>query len=65
MHSQKHGGLQFTHNGDYSGEVEINNLDENVVMTVDMQDLLDFVAEYVRSKRISELEQMSTKKLLK
>lgn len=54
----------FHHNSDLSGEVRIFCDTTGNAVDVDMDDLLDFVAEIVRKKKISELEQASTERLL-
>ena len=52
------------YNGDFSGEVTICNKNDNTEVHVDAQDLIDFIAEYVRSKRISRLENMGSDEIL-
>lgn len=57
------GGTKFTYNGGFDGEVEIDQYPvladlKPGVVTVDMGDLVEFVAEYVRQKRIERLEEM-------
>jgi hypothetical protein len=58
-------GTNIFHNGDYSGYVVLLDTDSGNEMNVEMEDLLDFVAAYVRSTAIERLEQMATAELLK
>ena len=62
MHTFKSNRTTFIFNGDYSGEVKI--LDEENQVTVDSEDLVAFVAQMKRSKKISELEQTDDSELL-
>lgn len=62
MHSFHGDNVVIYHNGDYSGEVTI--CQDSVEIKMNASDLIDFVAGYVRYKKISELEQMSGKDLL-
>lgn len=52
------------HNSDMSGEVHICDKNSGKELKVEAQDILDFVAEYIRSERIGRLEQMSTDSIL-
>ena len=47
-----------------SGEVHICDKKSDKELVVDAQDILDFVADYIRAKRIGMLEQMSTENIL-
>jgi hypothetical protein len=62
-HTTNHGGTRFIHNGDYSGEVEIQHSDQEAVW-VPFSDLLQFVADYVRQEKIAKLEQASGREVL-
>ncbi len=62
MHSFHGDNVVIHHNGDYSGECIIRQ--ENQEIRMNTSDLLDFVAEYVRSQKIGQLEQMSSEDLL-
>ena len=42
----------------------INSRTSGKEITVDAQDILDFVANYVRSKRIARIEKMETETIL-
>jgi predicted glutamine amidotransferase len=72
MHTYNTKNMSFIHNGDFSGDVLIcsNKLDYGISderdekFKIPMDELLDFVAEAVRSKKISELESMTAKQLL-
>lgn len=60
-------GTVILHDGDYGGSVKILADNEQIVpyddrcahITIDAADIIEFVAEYVRSQKISELEDMS------
>jgi hypothetical protein len=69
MHTHTGNTAQFHFNSDFSGEVIIagvNEVGEPTTMVVAAEDILDFVArKYVALKRISEIEQMDSKDLLK
>ena len=47
-----------------SGEVHICDKNSDKELVIDAHDILDFVADYVRSERIGMLEQMSTDSIL-
>lgn len=48
----------------WSGEVHICDKNSDIELKVEAQDILDFVADYVRTERIGMLEQMSTDSIL-
>lgn len=52
------------YNSDMSGEVHICDKNSDKELVIDALDILDFVADYVRSQRIGTLEQMSTENIL-
>jgi hypothetical protein len=67
MHSFHGESVNIHFNGDYSGDVVINNKkdgDEYKEITVDIKDIFDFVAGYIRSEKISKLEEMESKDIL-
>ena len=51
-------------NSDMSGECIIFNKETEQEVKVPCEDILEFVADYVRSQKISKLEQMETKDIL-
>lgn len=56
-------GAYFTYNGDFSGFVTIlAPFDDSI--SIEMEDLKEFVAMYVRNKRIEALENTSTDQIL-
>ncbi len=56
-------GTIFNYNSDFSGNIEITcGLQKCSIPAVDM---LDCVAEYIKTIRISEIESMSYKEVLK
>ena len=65
MHTYKGKTLIIHHDGDYEGECYIVDKETKTQIKVSCEDLLEFAAEYVRSKRISEIENMDTDELLK
>lgn len=62
MHSFHGDNVVIHHNGDYSGERIIQQEGKEIRMNT--SDLIDFVAEYVRSQKIGQLEQIDNKDLL-
>ena len=62
MHSFHGNSANIFHNGDYSGDVKI--MKDGISIDVDMEDIIDFVAGYVRDEKIRELEQTNSKDLL-
>lgn len=64
MHSFNGKSCTIHYNGDFSGEVIICNKNDHTEMRVDSQDLINFVAEYVRSKKVSQLENMNSDEIL-
>lgn len=64
MHTFDGKSCRIHFNSDMSGEIHIVEKDSDKEIEVDGQDILDFVANYVRSERISKLEQMETKEIL-
>lgn len=51
-------------NSDISGDIHIVEKDSDKEIKVEGQDILDFVANYVRSEKISKLEQIGTDDIL-
>ena len=64
MHIFEGKSCRIHHNSDMSGEVHICDKNSDKELVIDAQDILDFVADYVRSQRIGTLEQMSTENIL-
>lgn len=58
MHATQGKSCVFFHNGDYSGETIIRT--ESDEITIDTQDIFNFVADYIRSEKIGKLESMSS-----
>lgn len=56
----------FVHHGDYSGDIDVYSKydPQNKQASIPMQDILEFVAEYIRSTRISILEQMQPEEII-
>mgnify|MGYP000974529593 CR=1 FL=1 len=70
MYTYKTKNAAFICNSDFSGSVKIvgNNstcgINEDGKFEIEISDLLDFVADAVRDKRISDIENMNTKDVL-
>lgn len=64
MHTFEGKSCRIHHNSDMSGEVYICDKNSDKELVIDAQDILDFVADYIRSQRIGMLEQMSTENIL-
>lgn len=64
MHTFEGKSCRIHHNNDMSGEVHICDKNSDKELVIDAHDILDFVADYVRSERIGMLEQMSTDSIL-
>lgn len=47
-----------------TGRVIIRNKHYDLELSVSGEDIIDFVSEYVRSQKISKLEQMNSKEVL-
>lgn len=65
MHTFEGKAIRIHHNGDYSGNCFIYDKAKDTELEIPCEDLLDFAAEYVKPKRISEIENMSTDEVLK
>ena len=57
-------GTVFNYNGDMSGGIYIKYKDAESMTLIPASDLLEFVAEHIRSKRIEKIESMTTKEIL-
>ena len=64
MHIYNGNRCRIHYNSDMSGEVCINSKTSDKEITVNAQDILDFVANYVKSKRIARIEKMETETIL-
>lgn len=65
MHTFRGKSCKIFFNADMSGNINIieDLTDEQIVVEAD--DILEFVAEYIRSKQISEIEQRDWKEFIK
>ena len=61
MHTFEGKSCRIHFNSDMSGKVHISDKETNEEIQVEGQDILDFVANYVRHEKISVLEQAETK----
>ena len=64
MHAFNGKSCNIHYNSDFSDETIIYNKNDHTEMRVDSQDLINFVAEYVRSKKVSQLENMNSDEIL-
>lgn len=62
MHTTNIGDTTFSHNGDYDGIVEVRRL--GGILSIPFEDLKEFVAEHVRTKRIGKMEDATTDEIL-
>lgn len=61
MHTFDGNKIRIHYNSDMSGDCIIFNKEDGQEIRVPCEDILDFVANYVRNQKISKLEQMETK----
>jgi len=65
MHTTEGETHRFIHHGDFSGNVEIVSKErDKTVAVVPFADLKRFVARWVRSERLDQLENMTDDELL-
>lgn len=65
MHTTVYGNTVFHHNGDYSGDLIIKNVDQpQNEIRIPVIDVINFVGDIVRSQQISKLEQMNGAEVL-
>ena len=64
MHTFEGKSCRIHHNSDMSGEVYICDKNYDDELEVEAQDILDFVANYIRAERIEKLEQMNADSIL-
>lgn len=64
MHTFEGKSCRIHFNSDMSGDVYICDKNSSKELVVEAQDILDFVTNYVRSEKISNLEQMGTEGIL-
>ncbi len=62
MRVRTFGAISIVHRGDMSGELEIRNGD--TVIKMPSRVIFELVADYLRDRRISVLEQATTEELL-
>lgn len=63
MHSYQGKRVVIHHNGDYSGDVIIGKRGEIREFEVPFEDILGLVAEYVRSRKMAQLEDVESGEL--
>lgn len=64
MHTFEGKSCRIHHNSDMSGEAHICDKNSDKELVIEAQDILNFVADYVRRERIGSLEQMNTDEIL-
>ena len=64
MHTFKGKKTTIHYNSDMSGDCIIFNKETEQEVVVPCEDILEFVADYVRSRKIGKLEQMDSKEIL-
>lgn len=64
MHTFNGSKARIHFNSDMSGDCEIIEKESGTSIKIPCEDILDFVADYVRSQRIGSLEQISNKDIL-
>ena len=67
MHTTKVGTTTFMYDGDFGEDIEIYPLGYCPAgdgIKIPFEDLLGFVAEYVRRQKISDLEQMDDREII-
>lgn len=64
MHTFNGSKARIHFNSDMNGDCEIIEKESGTSIKIPCEDILDFVADYVRSQRIGMLEQMSTENIL-
>ena len=64
MHTFEGKSVRIFHDGDFSGKAIIFDKNKEIELEVDMKDLIDLVAEKIRSDKIGVLEQMSSEEIL-
>lgn len=64
MHSFNGNKTTVHYNSDMSGDCVIFNKETEQEVEVPCEDILEFIADYVRSQKIGKLEQMDSKKIL-
>ena len=65
MHTFNGDSCNIHYNSDFSGEAIIYNKNDHTEIRVDSQDLINFVSEYVRSKKVSQLDNMNSDDILR
>ena len=57
--------VKVFHNSDYSGDCLIINKETNKEMNILTDDLIDFIAEYVKKQKIKDIEYMTSMEILR
>lgn len=64
MHNYNGKSCSIIYNSDMSGDTVIVDKENGKSVSISGYDILDFVASYIRDKKVSALENMSTDEIL-
>ena len=64
MHSFSGKTVTIFHNGDYSGDFILLEKNSNNEIKIDGEDLFNFLAGYIRTEKIREIENMNLNELI-
>lgn len=64
MHTYEIDGVLFHYNSDMSGNVLIVNKNSKEELEVNGEAILSFIANYIRDRKVSRLDNMTTKEIL-
>lgn len=64
MHTFEGKSCRIHFNGDMSGQLIIFDKTTEKEIIINSKDILDFVADYVRNKKMANLEKMETERIL-
>ena len=64
IHTFEGKSCRIHHDNDMSGEIHICDKNSDKELVVEAQDILYFVADYIKTERIGMLEQMNTDSIL-
>lgn len=64
MHTYEIDGILFHYNSDMSGNVLIVNKNSKEELEVNGEAILSFIANYIRDRKVSRLDNMTTKEIL-
>jgi hypothetical protein len=65
MHTFKGESCRIHHNSDMSGDLHIIKSHTEEQIVIEAEDILKFVAEYIRSERVGEIESKDWREFVK